>query len=321
MKNKVIGIEISLKHTTYAAIDVRGNILMSEGFSTTDYPNMNDFISVLCERVVTMMMNNDLLESVRSVGISVKSGNFLTGCIENAVNLPWKGVIPLAAMLRDRLGLAVALGSTTQVRGLSEHVFGAAHGMKNFIVVTLGHGMGTSLFSNGQIHLGIDGFAGEMGHSCLVHNGWQCGCGKKGCVEAYVAEKGVIRTATELLAESSEPSLMRQADAITPELVTECCEKGDALAIETYRRVGYMLGLGIANYASIINPEAVIFTGGISKAGNFLFDPALESFNSHVFHNMEGKVPFIVSTLEETERDLLGASVLAWDVEEYSLFK
>ena len=224
-------------------------------------------------------------------------------------------------MLRDQLGLAVALANNAHVIALGEQAFGAAHGMRDFVVISLGSGLGSCIYCNGVAHLGADGFAGEIGHSCIVPNGRECGCGKRGCLEAYTAAPGVIQTAMELMDESSEPSLMRQVEQLTPAIITELCEQGDALAIETYRRVGYILGMGLANYASVVNPEAFIFTGSVPKAGHWLLEPASESFEQHVFHNLQGKVKLIPSTIEDEVRNVLGASVLAWEVKEYSLFK
>jgi glucokinase len=204
---------------------------------------------------------------------------------------------------------------------LGEQAFGAAHGMRDFVVITLGSGVGSCLFSNGMAHLGTDGFAGEVGHTCIVENGRECGCGRLGCLEAYTAVKGVIKTAREILEESDKPSLMRDIQDLSPKKITECCEKGDELAIEVFRRVGQKLGIGLANYASLINPEAIILTGGISRAGKWLMDPAYEAFEENVFPNLRGNVKLLLSKLDDRERDTLGASALAWEVPEYSLFK
>jgi glucokinase len=321
IKNRVVGVDISVKRTTYAIVDIRGNILARNFFPTNDYANVNDFITVLCEKVIELTEQNGGYENIRSMGISAPSANYLTGCIENAANLPWKGIIPLAAMLRDRLGMAVALGNDGHITALGEHAFGTAHGMKNFIIMTLGHGVGSCIFTDGKVHLGNEGFAGEIGHTCIVDNGRECGCGRRGCMEAYVAQKGIIATAKELMAESDAPSLMRSLEELTPKTIVDCCEQGDEMAIEVYRRTGVVLGISVANYASVLDPEAIIFTGGISNAGHWLFDPAYEEFENHVYHNIKGKVKFLRSSIDDRERDVLGASALAWGIKEYSLFK
>jgi glucokinase len=321
LKTRVVGVDIDVDTTACAVVDIRGNILGQCSFVTSDYNSIGDFVSVLTEHIIQLSEANGGYENIRSVGISIPSGNFKTGCIENAPNLPWKGVVPLAAMLRDQLGMAVALANNAHVMALGEQAFGAAHGMRDFVVVSLGSGMGSCIFSNGNVHLGADGFAGEVGHSCIKPGGRQCGCGKLGCLETYTAWRGILTTAKEVMEESPEPSKMRMVEQLTPKIIAEFCEQGDALAIETYRRTGYMLGVGLANYASVVNPEAFIFAGPISKAGRWLLEPASNSFEDHVFHNLEGKVKLVLSTIDDDVRNVLGASVLAWEVKEYSLFK
>lgn len=319
-KTKVVGVDISLRETTVAIVDLRGNIIAKTVIPTYEYPEINGFISILSERIIEMAEQNGGYETIRSVGISCPSANFRTASIENAPNLPWKGHIPIAAMLRDRMGMAVAVANNAYATGLGEHVFGSAHGMKAFILIALGHGLGSCLFINGRAYRGADGFAGEIGHTCYEPGGRQCGCGKRGCMECYTTGEGILITAREVLAERSEPSLMRDNDQLTQKQIVDYCNQGDELAIETFRRTGHALGFGLANYASITNPEGFIFTGGVAKAGKWLLEPAREAFEKHVFHNIQGKVKFLESTLNEHERDVLGASALAWLVKEYSLF-
>lgn len=317
----VIGVDISTELTTYAVVDVRGNVLDRDCFETLKFPDINQYITELANRIMAMVEANGGYENIRSVGISAPSGNFVRESIVNSPNLPWKGEIPLAALLRDRLGLAVAVANDAHVTALGEKVYGSAHGMKDFVLLNLGIGFGSCIFSRDREHLGADGFAGEIGHTCVVVDGRECGCGNKGCLETYVGAKGIVRTAQELMSESQEPSLLRQLEHLSPRTIAECCDKGDKLAIEVYRRTGQILGLGIANYASIVNPEAFIFAGGVSHAGKWLMEPTQESFERHVFHNIRGKVKLLRSILDDRERDVLGASALAWEVKEYSLFK
>ena len=321
IKSKVVGVDISNESTTYAIVDVRGNIIAEDSLSTEDYPDVNNFVTALSESIITLVESNGGYETIRSVGVSAPSASSVSGCIENAANLPWKGVIPLAAMLRDRMGLAVALSNDAHISALGEHTFGSAHGMKYFIIISLGVGIGSCFFSEGKEHVGQLGYAGEFGHTCLINNGRKCGCGHEGCLEAYVGANGIVQTARELMAESDAPSLLRSLEKLSPRTIAECCDKGDEMAIEVYRRTGYYLGMGLANYASIVDPEAIIFTGGISHAGKWLVEPACESFNEHVFGNLSGRVKILCSKLNNRERDVLGASALAWTVPEYSLFK
>lgn len=320
-KAKVIGVDIRVDRTVYALVNIRGEVLARDEIVTSDYPVISDFVTKLSEKIVLLMEANGGFDSVRSIGISAPSGNFHTGCIENSPNLPWKGIVPLAAMLRDRMGLAVAVDNNANVIAMAEHAFGAAHGLKDFVLVNLGSGMGSCIYSKGVIYQGTNGFSGEIGHTTYIAGGRQCGCGKQGCLEAYTASKGVLQTAKEVLEEYDTPSLMRQSQQLTVKQIVEFCHEGDQLAIEAMRRTGHALGVGLANYASLFNPEAIILSGAVSKAGKWLLEPTDEAFEEHVFHNMKGKIKLVCSLYEDRELIVLGASVLAWTVKEYSLFK
>lgn len=321
MKTRVVGVDIEIDVTTYAIVDIRGTIIAIDHFSTSDYPIVSEYVAVLSDKIVTLVEANGGYDTVRSVGISAPSGNFLTGSIENAANLPWKGNIPLAALMRDSLGLAVAVGNDAHASAIGERVYGSAHGLQNFVVVSMGHGgVGSCFFSNGRAHLGDSGSAGEIGHICVEDHGRLCGCGRQGCLERYVSVGGLIQTAREMLAESSEDSLMRQLSELTPEAIGECCDEGDQLALKVYRQTGERFGIGLSFYASVINPEAIILTGGLTNQWKWLEEPTQLSFNEHLFPNLRGKVELQVSILTDAERDVMGASALAWEVEEYSLF-
>ena len=321
VKTKVVGIDIGVKYTTYAVVDIRGTIIAKERMNTSDYPDVNDYVSALSERIVMLVEENGGYESIRSVGMGAPSANYLTGCIENASNMPWKGIVPLAAMLRDRLGLAVALGNDAQVSGIAEKVYGSAHGMKNFVVISLGHGgVGSSFYSNDRPHLGETGQAGEIGHICVDDGGRPCNCGRKGCLEEYASDRGIKQTAREVMADRSDDSLLRTLPQLTPEAIGACCDQGDPLAIEVYRRTGEILGIGLSFYASIINPEAIILTGPLTSVWKWLEKPTQESFDQHVFPNIRGKCDIQVSILDDADREVVGAAVLAWEVKEYSLF-
>lgn len=322
IKTRVVGIDLNIVYTTYAIVDIRGDLVAQDRFLTMDYPDVNDFVGTLAERIVMMAEENGGYDTIRSAGISAPSGNYMTGCVENAANLPWKGVIPLAAMLRDRLGIAVALANDGHLTAVSEITFGSARGMQNFITISISHGgLGSCVYVDGRAHLGVHGFAGEVGHTCVEEGGRLCDCGRRGCLETYCSAKGIVQTAEELMAESSEPTLLSEQGELNFVTIAECCDKGDPLAIEAYRRVGFRLGIGLATYASLFNPEAIILTGAMTQAKHWLLGPLRESFNEHVFPNIRGRVRLLVSLLKDGERDVLGASVLAWTVKEYSLFK
>ena len=322
IKSKVIGINVDITTTTIAVVDLRGNIVAQDSIPTQNFPNVNNFVEALSERVVMLAENNGGYENIRSVGMCAPSANYLTGCIENAANMPWKGIIPIAAMLRDSIGLAVALGNDAHVTALGEWAYGVAHGMDNFIVVTLvGSGLGSCVFSNGLAHLGCDGFAGEFGHTCIEDGGRQCSCGRKGCLEEYVSTRGILQTVRELLEANNAPSKMRQKTDLTLDDIAECADEGDAIAIEAWRRSGEILGIALANYASIVNPEAVIITGELTKYCGRMWPAMEKAFLENVFGNIRDKVKVVVSKINDHERNVLGASALAWKVKEYSLFK
>lgn len=322
IKSKVIGINVDTTTTTIAVVDLRGNIVAQDSIPTQNFPNVNNFVEALSERVVMLAENNGGYENIRSVGMCAPSANYLTGCIENAPNMPWKGIIPIAAMLRDSIGLAVALGNDAHVTALGEWAYGVAHGMDNFIVVTLvGSGLGSCVFSNGLAHLGSDGFAGEFGHTCIEDGGRQCSCGRKGCLEEYVSTRGILQTVRELLEANNAPSKMRQKTDLTLDDIAECADEGDAIAIEAWRRSGEILGTALANYASIVNPEAVIITGELTKYCGRMWPAMEKAFLENVFGNIRDKVKVVVSKINDHERNVLGASALAWKVKEYSLFK
>jgi glucokinase len=322
IKTRVVGVDIREVRTTYAVVDIRGEIIAMDYFMTIDYPDISDYVSALSEKIIMLVEENGGYEMIRSIGMSAPSGNFMTGCIENAANMPWKGVVPLAAMLRDRLGLAVALANDAHVTALGEKAYGSAHGLKDFVVVSISHGgLGSCIFMDGKPHLGVNGFAGEVGHSCVEVGGRECGCGRRGCLETYCSDKGLVKTVEELLQAEELPSALKGLKNISVESVAYYCDQGDQVAIEAMRRLGFKLGLGLANYASILNPEAIILTGDMMQAGKWLLKPMRKSFDEHVFHNIQGETRLLVSILKEGERDVLGASALAWDVKEYSLFK
>lgn len=321
IKTNVVGIDINVEKTTYAVVDIRGNILKKESMATQDYPDVNDYVTALSERIVMLAEESCGYENIRSVGIGAPSGNFQTGCIEHASNLHWEGQVPLATMLQDRLGLAVALANDCHATALGERMFGSAHGMHDFIVISLGHGgVGSCIFTHGEPHLGEQGFAGEVGHTCIVEDGRSCGCGRQGCLEPYVTPAGIVKTAEELIAQSKESTLLSEQDELTPATIIDCCEKGDKTAQKVLSQTGALLGMALANYATLMNPEAIILTGEMTHMGKWLMEPMRRSFEEHVFHNIRGKVKLLVSILNDKDRDVLGASVLAWDVKEYSLF-
>jgi len=321
-KNRVIGVDVTIAATNYAIVDVRGDILAEGSFPTMDYPNVGDYVSELARRIVELSENNGGLELIRAVGISCPSGNIITNCIHNSPNLPWKGVVPMAAMLRDQIGVAVALANNVEALAWGEKTFGSGHGFKTFVTINIRSGVGGAYFYDNHLVYGDRGFSGEIGHTPLFPDGRICGCGLRGCAEAYIGNRGVINTAKELMSKSDKASLMRDfGDNLRQRDIIDCCEKGDELAQEAYRLTGYYLGIMLAKYATLMNPEAFILTGTLFDAGHWLLDSTLESFEQHTFCNIVKNTKILLSELDSKVRNVLGASALAWETEEYSLFK
>ena len=321
IKRHVVGVDVNTELTTYAVVDVLGGIMAKESFPTFDHPDVNEYVTTLSDKIVNIAERTCGYENIRSVGVSAPSGNFITGSIENAANIPWKGHVPMAAMLRDRLGIAVALGNDAHVTAMGEKAYGAARGLRNFVVITVSHGgVGSSVFFDGRAHLGTEGYSGEFGHICIKENGRQCSCGRQGCLEEYLATRGVLRMVGEVIEETGKTSILQQLDTLTTRAISEACEQGDEVALETYRRIGVLWGRTLATYASLMDPEAIILTGGLAIHSKWLKEPMKESFEANLFHNLRGKIKLLVSPVEDSDRDVLGASALAWEVKEYSLF-
>lgn len=322
LKRYVVGVDITPEFTTYALVDMLGGIIAKENFSTFDYPDVNDYLAALCERIVELAEKTCGYEHIRSVGVSAPSGNYITGSIENASNIPWKGHLPMAVMLRDRLGLAVALGNDAHATAMGEKTFGAARGLRNFVVISASHGgVGSCVFLDGHPHLGTEGYSGEFGHICIRENGRQCSCGHCGCLEEYLAARGLVRMAQDIIEKTGKPSVLQQVDVITPQSIADACEQGDEVALETFKRIGALWGRTLAGYSALMDPEAIILTGGLADFNKWLKDSIEESFEANIFRNLRGKIKLLVSPLDNRERDVLGASALAWEVKEYSLFK
>lgn len=253
------------------------------------------------------------------MGIGAPNGNYYKGTVEFAANLSWghNCIVPLADMFSKKLGIPVGLTNDANAAAVGEMTYGVARGMKNFIDITLGTGVGSGIVVNGQVVYGSDGFAGELGHVTMVReNGRECGCGRKGCLEAYCSATGVARTARELLETTDEPSLLRdmKPEDITSLEVSLAAEKGDALAKHIYEFTGEMLGAACADFAAFSSPEAFIFFGGLTKAGSLLMDPIKKSYDEHVLKIFKGRAKFLVSSLDGGSAAVLGASAVGWDL-------
>jgi glucokinase len=318
-KPYVVGIDIGATTAKIGIVDARGNVLDQTAIRSNDTAKSEEFVSNLCDAVKRLVEKNYSLSDVRGIGIGAPNANYYNGTIENAVNLTWGGqqVIPFAQMMTDCIGLPVRLTNDANAAAVGEMTYGAARGMKNFITITLGTGVGSGIVVNGGVLYGHDGFAGELGHVTMVrHNGRLCGCGKTGCLEAYASATGVARTAREKLETTVTPSLLRNIplEDITSKDVFEAAVQGDELAKEIFEFTGKMLGEAFADFVVFSSPEAIILFGGLTKAGDLLMKPVVQSLNQNLMPMWRGKIKVLFSQLKESDAAILGASGLAWEL-------
>ena len=316
-KPYVVGIDIGATTAKIGIVDARGNVLDQTAIRSNDTASCEEFVQNLCNAVKRLVEKSYTMDQVRGIGIGAPNANYYNGTIENAVNLTWGGqqVIPFAQMMTDCIGLPVHLTNDANAAAVGEMTYGAARGMKNFITITLGTGVGSGIVVNGSVLYGHDGFAGELGHVTMVrHNGRLCGCGKTGCLEAYASATGVARTAREKLETTNTPSLLRNIplEDITSKDVFEAAVQDDTLAKEIFQFTGKMLGEAFADFVVFSSPEAIILFGGLTKAGDLLMNPVMESMNQNLMPMWKNKIKILFSQLKESDAAILGASALAW---------
>ena len=319
-KSFVVGIDIGGQSAKLGIVDARGNVLAQTVVKSNDTTDVNEFIDRLCTAVEGLIDQTKLQGQILGIGIGAPNANYYKGTIEHAVNLTFCGkdlVLPFADMITKRIGLPARLTNDVNAAAIGEMTYGATRGMKDFIVIALGTGVGSGIVVGGQLLYGHDGFAGELGHVTMVReNGRPCGCGKKGCLEAYTSATGVARTAREMLEKTDKPSLLRElpAASISSKDVAEAAQKGDALAKEIFEFTGNMLGAALADFIAFSAPEVIVLFGGLTKAGNLILDPVVKSMNENVFPIWKNKVKVVFSQLKESDAAILGASALAWEL-------
>jgi glucokinase len=314
----VIGIDIGGQTTKCGIVDARGSVLSQTVIRSDNYTDVTPFIAELAEALNRIIAEAKAEGQIRGIGVGAPNGNYYTGTIESAVNLSWGGtkIIPFAKLLSEQMnGIPVSLTNDANAAAMGEMTYGAARGMKNFIMITLGTGVGSGIVINGEVVYGHDGFAGELGHTCAVrHNGRQCNCGKTGCLEAYTSAIGVARTAREWLEMSDEPSVLRSLDKITSKDVYEAAKDGDKMALKIFEFTGRILGEKFADFIEFSAPEAIVLFGGLARAKEFLFEPIQKAMDDNVLSLWKGKVKLVFSQLKESDAAILGASALAWEL-------
>ena len=317
-KPYVIGLDLGGTNSVFGIVDKEGNIKASTSIKTKGFENAEDYLKASLNALNKIIEETGGIVNIYRKRLGPPNANYYNGTIENAPNLDWaKGTVPLAKMFSDALGVPVAMTNDANAAAIGEMAYGVARGMKNFIVITLGTGVGSGIVINGQLVYGSDGFAGELGHVTMARtDGRKCGCGRSGCLEAYCSATGVARTAREMLENTDTPSLLRE---IAPESITSldvsiAAGKGDKLANEIFHFTGKMLGEACADFAAFSSPEAFIFFGGLVKAGDLIMSPIRDAYDSHVMPVFKGKAKFLISGLDGASAAVLGASALGWEL-------
>lgn len=317
-KPYVVGIDVGGQTTKLGIVDTRGQVLSQTVIRTDTYDDVNLYIDELAAALEKIIRESDSEGKIRGIGVGAPNGNYYTGNIENAVNLVWGGskTIPFAELLSQKSGgLKVALTNDANAAAVGEMTYGAARGMKNFIMITLGTGVGSGIVINGEVVYGHDGFAGELGHTCAIrNNGRICNCGKTGCLETYCSATGVARTAREWLDLTDEPSVLRSLDSISSKDVYEAAKEGDKLALKIFEFTGKILGQSFADFVAFSAPEAIVLFGGLARAKEYLYEPIMNSMNANLLPLWKNKIKIVFSQLKESDAAILGASALAWEL-------
>jgi glucokinase len=312
-----IGIDIGGTGTKYGIVDRNGNLLFSGEMSTRGFATLESFIDELHSNLLVLIEKAGGSGRMRGIGVGAPNGNFYSGTVEYAPNLPWKGILPLAKMIQNKFQLPAILTNDANAAAIGEMMYGAAKGMKDFIMITLGTGVGSGIVANGKLIYGHDGFAGELGHTIIIPNGrYHEGTGKKGSLESYASATGVKLTAIEMLEQHSEPSLLRGVpkDQLDSKRVYDAAIQGDKVAKDIFDFTGSVLGLSLANFVMFSSPEAIILFGGLTKAGDLILKPTRENMEANLIQVFQNKVKILVSHLKESDAAILGASALVWDM-------
>lgn len=312
-----IGIDVGGTNTKFGIVDANGHILEQDRTLTNEHENVQEFIDTLHDKLAPMIERAGGPGQFRGIGIGAPNGNYYTGNIEHAANLKWKGIIPLAHMVSEKFGIKVKVTNDANAAAVGEMMYGCAKGMKHFITITLGTGVGSGIVVDGKILLGHDGFAGELGHTIIRHGGrLHKGTGSRGCLESYASATGVRETALELLASKPDvPSLLRDysINDLTSQSVFECAIKGDVIANEIFEYTGQILGEALANFIMFSSPEAIILFGGLTKAGDLIMNPTRQAMEDNLLQVFRNKVKLMFSELREADAAILGASALVWE--------
>jgi len=315
MKDITIGIDIGGTNTKFGVVDRTGNVLFQDRIKTQEYAEFSDLINDLIKAINTAIAGLGHAYNLVGVGVGAANGNYYKGTIEHATNLKWKGIIPLAELLSKPLGVPVLVTNDANAAAVGEMVYGAARDMKDFVVITLGTGLGSGFVANGKLINGKHGIAGELGHTTVNYAGRHCNCGKRGCLETYVSATGIKRSVYKLLADHLEPSELRgiSFDNLNTKMITEAAIRGDVVAREAFEYTGRILGTKLAETVVHTDPEAIFLFGGLSLAGDLIFKPTIKHMEANLMPLFRGKVKILPSGLQNQAAPILGASSLVWN--------
>ena len=314
MKDVVAGIDIGGTNTVFGLVDKKGNVITVGSLRTTDYPEIRNFVSALVNSINNLTGENPDLKLV-GIGIGAPNANYHKGTIELAPNLAWKGIVPLTKYIKEKTDTLVVLTNDANAAAMGEMIFGGAKNMKDFIVLTLGTGLGSGIVINGEVVYGHTGFAGELGHSIIVRGGRDCGCGRQGCCETYASASGLVRTVLQMLSEMREDSSLRDIppSELTAKKVAEAATNNDPIALEAMDYTAEMLAFSIINAIVFSSPEAVFLFGGLAQAGEILFTPVRQYVEQNVMAQFKGTVKILPSKIPASNAAILGAAALAWN--------
>ena len=314
MKQVVIGVDIGGTFTKFGIVDREGNVLIEGSIPTDTFDNVIDFQKYLFDEIqkAILPVKNDI--EIKGAGFGAPNGNYYKGTIEFAPNLKWKGVIHFAELFKKHINVPIVLSNDANAAAIGEGLYGGAKGLKDYIVITLGTGLGSGIVSNGELIYGFDGFAGELGHTIVEPNGRMCGCGRHGCLETYCSASGIKRTAYKLMCDMTEDSELRQFNyyELTSEKIFDAAKRNDPVALKAFEFTGYMLGAKLADAVAITTPEAIFLFGGLAKAGDVLFEPTIKSFEENLLSIFKNKIKILPSGLQDKNIAVLGASALIW---------
>jgi len=314
MKKVVAGVDIGGTNTVYGLVDEKGKVLSLGNFKTTDYPKVENFVIALTAAIKKLLTANKEFQ-LAGIGIGAPDANYHRGTIEHAPNLAWKGIVPLADLIRKKINVPVVVTNDANAAAMGEMIFGGAKKMKDFIVLTLGTGLGSGIVIDGKMVYGHTGFAGELGHMTVVPNGRECGCGRKGCFETYASATGLVRTVLNLMSEMRDESPLRDIppSKLTSKKIAEAAAKKDPIAVRAMNETAEILGFGIINSIVFSSPEAIFLFGGLAQAGELLFKPVRAYLEKNNYVLMKNTVKILPSGISESNGAVLGSAALIWN--------